>query len=167
MLGISRIGRFTILVVVIIILPSVYLLYPHPDIPRAPDDTMWEYEAGGVDSPHWRDPVKPDFETEEARGVEEAGLGQSRVDGGAGGNRLVVEDEIIGSDEAVNGGVIMPKLENATAKWVHQLVTKIQPNLHDLLTGRQSRTWSSSMACSASHDNAIPRSKFRPSPSFR
>ncbi|WVQ79417.1 hypothetical protein IAT38_001514 [Cryptococcus sp. DSM 104549] len=106
MLGhLPRFLRLTLLVTLLIVVPTLYLLYPSPERQPSPG----EYQAGGIDSPHWRAPVKPDldggYEREEGRG-----WGDELVVGGGGRQGVTVNQDVI------NGGVIMPKLGNATAK---------------------------------------------------
>lgn len=141
-----RSARFLLLVLFVIIVPSIYLLYPHHDHARSPDEEVAEYEAGGIDSVHYNPPIKPNFEDEEIRWrenedvqdlemTEEAdpteelvreGFGTSgaisghRSSGGTIPQDRVHSEDIEGSlvvDGTVDlGDVIMPKLGNATAK---------------------------------------------------
>jgi FAD-linked sulfhydryl oxidase len=131
MLGIPRSARLFLIIVGVVILPSIYLLYPHHDIPQAPGSYVTEYEAGGIDSEHWRTPVKPDFEKEEARWSQAEAVEEDaaeRKNGnlapyvpsdktwlnhgmtGVGGKAGAIAENVL------SGGVIMPKLANATAK---------------------------------------------------
>ncbi|KAK4685160.1 hypothetical protein P7C73_g4995, partial [Tremellales sp. Uapishka_1] len=91
MFPVPRLARLFFFILLILLGPSLYLLYPADDHPPSPGDVQYEYEAGGIDSPHWREKVVPAFETEheEARGIDE---------------------------QVLAGGVIMGKLGNATAK---------------------------------------------------
>jgi len=129
LLGLSRFARLFLLLTILLIIPTLYLLYPSHTQAPSPGDEIYEYEAGGIDSPHWRDPVKPDFETEEVRDwgdelVVGCPAGKDCGDGPLkGGMEMEVEDgrgSGLGMvDEGVlGGGVIMPKLENAITKWV-------------------------------------------------
>ena len=118
MLGLSRFARLFILITIAIIVPTLYLLYPNQPSPPSPGDEVHEYEAGGIDSPHWRRPLAPDFEREAGRWAEEEVVvkvpaipsqsAPEQVEEGRGWGG--VEESVLG------GGVIMPKLENATAK---------------------------------------------------
>lgn len=127
MFGVSRFTRFFLILTALIIVPTLYLLYPSHSTPRSPGDAIYEYEAGGIDSPHWRAPVQPDFEQEKVRDWEDndaCAVGED-CDGAEGMQRTLLDKEkekgrsIEGLEENVSGGgVIMPKLENATAKSV-------------------------------------------------
>lgn len=136
-----RSNRIFILGFVSLLLTTLYFLYPtdHFRSPHAPSDTYDEYEAGGIDSDHWREPVRPNFEKEVARDEDcddgacavepEVARTKERVKPrpkrpvkpakealaaglAKGGEKMsfVVEDSVLA------GGVIMPKLENATAR---------------------------------------------------
>lgn len=67
----SRSARLLLLVFVCILVPSLYIFYPSPNSseknPHKPTDEYHDYEAGGIDSAHYRTPVKPNFELEEPR----------------------------------------------------------------------------------------------------
>ncbi|OWZ72867.1 hypothetical protein AYX14_01608 [Cryptococcus neoformans] len=99
---IPRILRLALLCAFIVIVPTLYLLYPSEERLPAPG----EWQAGGIDSEHWREPVKPDF----ARYEHEEGR--------AWGEELLAQKEasVAMDDDVIHGGVIMPKLGNATAK---------------------------------------------------
>ncbi|ODN78528.1 hypothetical protein L202_04152 [Cryptococcus amylolentus CBS 6039] len=105
-----RLVRLTLLATALVVLPTLYFLYPSPE--RLPSPGEWQ--AGGIDSDHWRSPVKPafgEYELEEGRGWDDqSGVGGSR--GWGQGKKKAPE---IGQD-VIHGGVIMPKLGNATAK---------------------------------------------------
>ena len=125
MLGLSRFARLFLLVTVLVLLPTLYLLYPSLAAPRSPEDEVFEYESGGIDSTHWRAPIKPDFEQEELRdwsdacvAGEDCGAAQEQVgEQGVGQVSLEKDREVgAGEDMVLGGGVIMPKFENATAK---------------------------------------------------
>ena len=129
MLGLPRSARLILVVLGVVILPSIYLLYPHHDVAQSPDIPAKEYEAGGIDSAHWRDPIKPDFEKEEARWTQEEDVLQPPqvpppyvASDKTWLNHGMVELPNSGASPAeidekvLSGGVIMPKLENATAK---------------------------------------------------
>jgi hypothetical protein len=117
----------------LIILPTLYLLYPHRDtILGTPTQIQDHLEQGGIDSTHWRDPLPPPvgigdelkkLEHEEVRDWEgQDVLDQSELEGTESSSvPVLIEDSPVVSDEMVGkevleGGVIMPKLENATAK---------------------------------------------------
>lgn len=122
MFGLPRYARMLLILLVVVVLPSLYLIYPHHDVAIAPDSAVREYQAGGIDSEHWRTPVKPDFEHEEARWTEdeeaeeeeEVSRGSGRVGKDRESNAAVALDGA--HEKVISGGVIMPKLENATAK---------------------------------------------------
>ncbi|WVW86689.1 hypothetical protein I302_108743 [Kwoniella bestiolae CBS 10118] len=98
-----RFIRLTLLATFLIVIPTLYFLYPTPERLPSPG----EYQAGGIDSEHWRTPVKPDYLHEEVREWDdELPLGSSKKPDGWKGL----------SEETINGGVIMPKLGNETAK---------------------------------------------------
>jgi FAD-linked sulfhydryl oxidase len=114
---ISRFIKLFFLVLALVTIPTLYLLYPSSHVPPpSPGDPVYEYEAGGIDSEHWREKIKPDFEVEEARsGVEdEAGRGFEDDSGAWLGGGILGGGRV--DEEVISGGVIMPKLENATAK---------------------------------------------------
>lgn len=130
-----RSNKIVIIGFVCIFLTTLYFFYPsdHFSSPHAPGDAYDEYEAGGIDSDHWREPIRPKFEKEVARD-EECGEESCEVGSGPAGGRGVeaARERVmarpkkgeakqgVGLVEAsvLEGGVIMPKLENATAKWV-------------------------------------------------
>jgi hypothetical protein len=138
----SRVSRLFLILALVIALPTLFLLYPSHRVPHSLSDPYHSYEAGGIDGPHWRAEKRPDFEKEEARwhaGEEEddegvmclgdectvGGIGQSWMGGGGGisqaktGGVNGVNGAQDGAEEdPVEGGVIMPKLVNETAKWV-------------------------------------------------
>jgi FAD-linked sulfhydryl oxidase len=111
MYAIPRFPRLFLIVLLTLVLPTLYLLYPNP---RAPSPADGSFQAGGIDSEHYRKPILPGeeskgWEHEEVREWEEGSgdeMGASRGETVLAG----LEDEVLG------GGVIMPKLENATAK---------------------------------------------------
>ncbi|KAK8849488.1 hypothetical protein IAR55_004822 [Kwoniella newhampshirensis] len=119
MLGhMPRFVRLTLVLTVLIIAPTLYLLYPTPEHVPSPGDM----QAGGIDSEHWRDPIKPNlggelFEKEQVRewdGVDDELDTESRGKGSLG--KATSGDWSGVSDSVIGGGVIMPKLGNATAK---------------------------------------------------
>ena len=116
MFGLSRFARLFLLLTALIVIPTLYLLYPSPSIPRSPADAVSEYEAGGIDSDHWRTPVKPDFEKEEARDWEDEVVIGCPTGEDCDGTKDKANDGLV--ESVLDGGVIMPKLENATAKSV-------------------------------------------------
>ncbi|WVQ75047.1 hypothetical protein IAR50_004656 [Cryptococcus sp. DSM 104548] len=105
-----RLVRLILLATALIILPTLYFLYPSSE--RLPSPGEWQ--AGGIDSDHWRSPVKPqlgEYEHEEGRGWDD----QHGVEGSRGW--VEGKKKAAGIDQGViHGGVIMPKLGNATAK---------------------------------------------------
>lgn len=166
-----RSNRIFLLAAVLVFGITLYLFYPsdHFRSPHSPADAYDEYEAGGIDSEHWREPVVPHLEDEQCAGAT------CNVDDGASGDagkEMVIkrpplapkpksgvkpvtqeelahqsldeaivqerlEDEqardqkqaavapkapkkaatgLVMEDSVLQGGVIMPKLENATAK---------------------------------------------------
>lgn len=143
-MGIPKLARLLIFSTLIITIPTLYLLYPHRE--TIIQTTQGYLEKGGIDSSHWRDPLPPDipdlgnggqkYETEEVRDWEDGlpgGGGQDVLDKDPiaikedhvlveGSAMEHVEDLEVGLDSVpvekgvLDGGVIMPKLENATAK---------------------------------------------------
>jgi hypothetical protein len=135
----SRLTRLFLLLTAVIALPTLFFLYPSRAPPHSPEEPYAEYEAGGIDSPHWRTPKKPIFEKEEARWEgDEQGLDASCVGdecvadkvvdataerkgttgGGSHGTAEMVQEHAHGPgmEDVLAGGVIMPKLGNETAK---------------------------------------------------
>jgi hypothetical protein len=111
-----------LILLLVVVLPSLYLIYPHHDPEIAPGSAVREYQAGGIDSEHWRAPVKPDFEHEEARWSEDedeetgdTSHESGRFGKGSSGSHAAVSWDAP-DEKVIGGGVIMPKLENATAK---------------------------------------------------
>ncbi|OCF46104.1 thiol oxidase [Kwoniella heveanensis CBS 569] len=116
-----RFVRLTVLVTVVILVPTLYILYPSPEYVPSPG----EVQAGGIDSEHWREPIQPDLNlgvkdyrgsgTEHEREQEQEYVREWQ-DGAADGRH----DDQHGwkgvSEETLSGGVIMPKLGNETAK---------------------------------------------------
>ncbi|WVQ66510.1 uncharacterized protein L199_004691 [Kwoniella botswanensis] len=99
-----RFIRLTLLITLLIVIPTLYFLYPTPERLPSPG----EYQAGGIDSEHWRKPINPDFPNvhEEVREWDdELPLGNINNKAWKGL-----------SEDTINGGVIMPKLGNETAK---------------------------------------------------
>lgn len=116
----SRIGRLFLIVLAVVLCGSLYAFYPSSAQPPSPADRATRYEAGGIDSEHWRDRVVPSFEDEEGRSWD-----HEVVVGGPGGEAYSDSATRPGSSglsaDLLNGEVIMPKLENATAKSVSYL----------------------------------------------
>lgn len=131
-MGIPRLARLLIFSTLLITIPTLYLLYPHRD--AILQHTQGYLEKGGIDSSHWRDPLPPDvekYEHEEVRDWEAeppspAGGGQDVFDDSAvvtDDSAAEVSEEEVGQSVPVGveqnvleGGVIMLKLANATAK---------------------------------------------------
>ncbi|WVO13708.1 hypothetical protein L204_101329 [Cryptococcus depauperatus] len=96
----SRVARLALVVAIVVLGPTLYFFYPTPE--RFP--LLGEWQAGGIDSKHWREPIKPDFaELENEKGR-------------SWGDEIVMGNEGEAMDNVVEGGAIMSKLENATAK---------------------------------------------------
>jgi len=124
---ISRFTRLFSLVLTLVILSTLYIFYPTSEsAPPSPGDPVYKYEAGGIDSDHYNAEIKPDFSKDEplARfggNIEEGGVIEHEEVRGVfdDDNGVWIGSEVRGGrvDEKVLGGsVIMPKLENATAK---------------------------------------------------
>lgn len=140
-MGIPRLARLLLLSTLVITVPTLYFLYPHRE--TILQTTQGYLEKGGIDSSHWRDPLPPpggirdeldQLEHEEVRDWE----GQDVFDESAADQGVppVINDKQDGaptpntngqslgvagvaegvSSHILDGGVIMPKLENATAK---------------------------------------------------
>nr|XP_031859017.1 uncharacterized protein CI109_005522 [Kwoniella shandongensis]KAA5526089.1 hypothetical protein CI109_005522 [Kwoniella shandongensis] len=117
MLGhLPRFVRLTLILTVVIIVPTLYFLYPTPEHVPGPGDV----QAGGIDSDHWRTPVKPNIggvgEIYENEKVREWDDEEIDLDTGTAAKSKVEQPWSGVSDEVIGGGVIMPKLGNATAK---------------------------------------------------
>jgi hypothetical protein len=129
-----RSNRIVLVGFATLVLTTLYFFYPsdHFKSPRSPVDPYNTYEAGGIDSEHYQEPIRPKFETDLTRKEEECEDGQCGVggvvkggskkpqkaviplsDGSKSSLSLVVEEKVLG------GGVIMPKLTNETAKCVY------------------------------------------------
>ncbi|WVQ96176.1 hypothetical protein IAU59_003279 [Kwoniella sp. CBS 9459] len=117
-----RFIRLTVLVTIVVLVPTLYLLYPTPEHVPSPG----EVQAGGIDSEHWREPIQPDLNlgVKDYRGQEEQEYVREWQDGassgtgseaGAGGHGDQRGWKGV-SEETLSGGVIMPKLGNETAK---------------------------------------------------
>jgi hypothetical protein len=133
-MGIPRLARLLIFSTLLITIPTLYLLYPHRE--TIIQTTQGYLEKGGIDSSHWRDPLPPPvgtgnekLEHEEVRDWEGQDV-LAKVDSeGLEGleDASTTPAEVVGASEEgsgtiavdiLEGGVIMPKLENATAKSV-------------------------------------------------
>ena len=119
MFGLGRLGRILVIAVLVLLATSLYFLYPHHDPAQSPYDRPMHYEAGGIDSEHYRKPVVPVFEEEEPRDASWGAQRQSAEP--VVGESLVsdIDQDILG------GGVIMPKLGNATAKLVLRSAARV------------------------------------------
>ena len=136
MLGLSRVSRLSLSVILGIIICSLYFLYPSSS---RPDERDWQ--AGGIDSEHWRDPISPQlddygshdgagsnrlhhFESSSPGGMEHEELrwdvkgSGSRISGAfdPASHKPIGAQGSGGMEALLGGGTIMPKMENATAK---------------------------------------------------
>lgn len=128
-MGIPRLARLLIFSTLLITIPTLYLLYPHRE--TILQTTQGYLEKGGIDSTHWREPLPPPvgindeaekLEHEEVRDWEgQDVLAETKEVFDEVTPAAPVEEDLV--DEAggigkdvLEGGVIMPKLENATAK---------------------------------------------------
>jgi hypothetical protein len=136
-MGIPRLARLLIFSTLLITIPTLYLLYPHRE--SILQTTQGYLEKGGIDSSHWRDPLPPPvgidvengegkMEHEEVRDWEGQDVIAKPTEAEAlnGITPPIEEGPLPGEDitgniakDILEGGVIMPKLENATAKLVH------------------------------------------------
>lgn len=132
-MGIPRLARLLIFSTLLITIPTLYLLYPHRE--TIIQTTQGYLEQGGIDSSHWRDPLPPPggignekLEHEEVRDWEGQDV-LAKVDPedteGLEVESTTPVEEAAGEEgggsiaaDVLEGGVIMPKLENATAKSV-------------------------------------------------
>ena len=127
----TRFARLFLVSFLVLAVPTLYLLYPGSS--RDPPGVPSTYEAGGIDSPHYRPPKAPDIEEEHVRDWQDEmafggeGDGTSRVPLGKvldseedfeeGTPSIGHSDWMSSSGDAwMTGDVIMPKLGNATAK---------------------------------------------------
>jgi FAD-linked sulfhydryl oxidase len=132
-MGIPRLARLLIFSTLLITIPTLYLLYPHRE--TILQTTQGYLEKGGIDSSHWRDPLPPPpgidheaekLEHEEVRDWEgqdvltEPEKVLDEVIPPIEESRLSEGSELGIGKDVLEGGVIMPKLENATAKSVTQ-----------------------------------------------
>jgi hypothetical protein len=128
-MGIPRLARLLIFSSLLITIPTLYLLYPHRE--TILQTTQGYLEKGGIDSSHWRDPLPPppelkveheevrDWEGQDVIVAEPADVQGELITSPTGINNGPVEDVSMGiPKDVLEGGVIMPKLENATAKSV-------------------------------------------------
>jgi len=121
--------RLFLAVLALVAIPTLYLAYPSPSS-QSPEPHAQQYEAGGIDSEHWRDPIEPQFddvELEAGRAWDDEMVVAPGPGASSGSASDVMSpdasDEAQGPDHGneygtgvLHGGVIMPKLENATAK---------------------------------------------------
>jgi FAD-linked sulfhydryl oxidase len=118
----SRSVRLCLAVFIVVIAPTLYLVYPSGDPPPALGEYADHYQAGGIDSEHWREPVVPNFEADEGRAWsnEKVLAGTTTDDNSAANDASKADANAAAAAEemrnVISGGVIMPKLENATAK---------------------------------------------------
>lgn len=132
-MGIPRLARLLIFSTLLITIPTLYLLYPHRE--SIIQTTQGYFDQGGIDSSHWRDPLPPPHEIDAEKSEhEEVRDWEGQQDVIAKPTEALEEliasplgsGEITGSEaigvskDVLEGGVIMPKLENATAKSVTQ-----------------------------------------------
>lgn len=130
-LPLSRLGRLFIVAFFVLLIPSLYFFYPDRSTPPSLADRTDHYEAGGIDSEHWRKPVVPNFEDEDGRAWSDEAVLSGSKDGshdrsassnpkedyGDAGSHMMSGNEASHSGaDFLAGDVIMPKLENATAK---------------------------------------------------
>lgn len=78
-----RSNRIVLVGFATLVLTTLYFFYPsdHFKSPRSPVDPYNTYEAGGIDSEHYQDPIRPKFETDLTRKEELCDDGQCAVDG--------------------------------------------------------------------------------------
>ncbi|ORY34936.1 ERV/ALR sulfhydryl oxidase domain-containing protein, partial [Naematelia encephala] len=101
-----RLPRLVLSIFLVILFTSLYIFYPSSErTPRAGEVEYSSYEAGGIDSDHYRRPIKPDFDFDR----EEQGRAWEEDD-------QEVSSKSGASEDIFMGGVIMPKLGNETAK---------------------------------------------------
>jgi hypothetical protein len=136
-MGIPRLARLLIFSTLLITIPTLYLLYPHRE--SILQTTQGYLEKGGIDSSHWRDPLPPpveidvengegkmeheevrDWEGQDVLAKPTKGEALDEITPPTGEGALFEEGATGGvAKDILEGGVIMPKLENATAKSVH------------------------------------------------
>jgi hypothetical protein len=123
---VSRFTRLFSLVLGVVVISTLYIFYPSAQSPPpSPNDKPSRYEAGGIDSDHWNPEIKPDFQHEEfghTRGGNQGGVEHEEVRELDDDNGSWIGGAVVGGgsvdEKILGGGVIMPKLENATAKSV-------------------------------------------------
>jgi hypothetical protein len=124
-MGIPRLARLLIFSSLLITIPTLYLLYPHRE--SILQTTQGYLEKGGIDSSHWREPLPPppeiekveheevrDWEGQDVIVAEPADTKEELMTSPTGVSNDSANIGI--SKDVLEGGVIMPKLENATAK---------------------------------------------------
>ncbi|ORX37942.1 ERV/ALR sulfhydryl oxidase domain-containing protein [Kockovaella imperatae] len=142
--GLSRTPRLFLILLVIIIVPTLYLLHPSTSPTPLSSWTKTttptttggdaihhvEIESGGIDSDHWRDPIRPQTgnglaNEEDTRGADDEEdelvlMGTHSSDRPKQQEEDLYDMTAFTSPSApilgTHGGVIMPKMENATAK---------------------------------------------------
>ena len=130
-MGIPRLARLLIFSSLLITIPTLYLLYPHRE--TILQTTQGYLEKGGIDSSHWRDPLPPpselkveheevrDWEGQDVIVADPTNVKEELITSPIEVNDGSMENGPIAiSKDVLEGGVIMPKLENATAKSVAQ-----------------------------------------------
>ena len=135
-MGIPRLARLLIFSSLLITIPTLYLLYPHRE--TILQTTQGYLEKGGIDSSHWRDPLPPpaelkveheevrDWEGQDVIVAEPTDMREELIASPTGVNDDSANIGI--SKDVLEGGVIMPKLENATAKSVTPFNVSVQAN---------------------------------------
>jgi hypothetical protein len=131
-MGIPRLARLLIFSSLLITIPTLYLLYPHRE--TILQTTQGYLEKGGIDSSHWRDPLPPppelkveheevrDWEGQDVIVADPTDLKEELITSPTGVNvGSTGSDPVAIPKDVLEGGVIMPKLENATAKSVTHL----------------------------------------------
>lgn len=161
-MGIPRLARLLIFSTLLITIPTLYLLYPHRE--TILQTTQGYLEKGGIDSSHWRDPLPPppeiekveheeirDWEGQDVIVAEPTDVKEKMITPPSEINDDSTEIEPIGiSKDTLEGGVIMPKLENATAKSVRHGDSSMQAD-------EQSRVRKSGMESPSLNDTALSR----------
>ena len=109
--GLTRFARLFILLTILLLLTTLYFLYPSSSRPLSTPFPPTHFEAGGIDSPHFASPLEPDFE-DEVRAWSGGRPPDVSLAPAIKGQGLIVEEDLL------HGEVIMPKMENETAKWV-------------------------------------------------
>ena len=128
-MGIPRLARLLIFSSLLITIPTLYLLYPHRE--TILQTTQGYLEKGGIDSSHWRDPLPPpselkveheevrDWEGQDVIVADPTDVKEALITSPTAVNDDSADNESVGiPKDVLEGGVIMPKLENATAKSV-------------------------------------------------